>query len=199
MRPRMEGLPMIVDMFCVLVVLLFLVLGLFSGFLKQAVRLAALLGAFLLASPVLGWVRGRLSGVLDVERVPWNMLLPVLAWVAAYFALLLAGLLLLRVLRGAAPAVSGPDRALGGLLGMLKGGLIVYVAVTVVLFFEKPLESISLEASRDLRRSRVAAVVKEGNPLLEWMREVQERVRSIEERLTITREAGAGPVLPTPL
>ena len=53
---------MILDIVCLFGILLFLVGGVISGFLRQVVRLVALLGAFLLVSPFSGVIRGFLAG-----------------------------------------------------------------------------------------------------------------------------------------
>jgi hypothetical protein len=172
-----RGGAMILDVVCLAGLLLFIVGGLLSGFLKQVVRLAALVGAFLLVSPVAGWIRGGVSVLFDVDRFPGNLALLVLAWLAGYVALRLAGFILLKILRGVVSSLSGPDRALGGLMGMVKGGVIVYVGVTVVLFFQEPLETRFPAASAELDRSRVVAMVGKSNPLLGWMREIEERLR----------------------
>lgn len=184
---------MILDVVCLAGLLLFVVGGLLSGFLKQVVRLVALVGAFLLVSPVAGWIRGWVSVLFDVDRFPGNLALLVLAWVAGYVALRLAGWILLKILRGVGSSLSGPDRALGSLLGMLKGGIIVYVGVTVVLLFQEPLEKRFPVVSAELGRSRVVAMVGQSNPLLGWMRDMQERLRAKDLRVTfsVLQDGGA--------
>jgi len=120
------------------------------------------------------------------------MLVMVLAWLAGYLAILLAGLILLRVVRGVTPAISGPDRALGGALGMLKGGLIVYVAVTILLLFQEPVKNVLPEASGEVGRSRVAEIVNIHNPLLGWMREVQGKIRRSDLGANLRALSGGG-------
>ncbi len=171
---------MILDIVCLFGILLFLVGGVISGFLRQVVRLVALLGAFLLVSPFSGVIRGFLAGKANVDDFPGNLLVLVLAWLAGYLILLVTGMLLLRVVRGVTSSISGSDRAMGGLIGMLKGGLIVYALVTVLLFFQDPFRKFVPEASGEMKESRVVNIVKENNPLMDWMEELQERIREID-------------------
>jgi len=171
---------MILDVLCLAAVLLFLVAGVISGFLRQAVRLAAFLGAFLLLSPVAGAIRGLLARRMDVDGFPGHFLVLGLGWLAGYLLLLLAGMLVLRAVRAATSSIRVPDRILGGALGALKGGLIVFGAVTALLLFDEPIGKFLPEFAQEMKTSRVAAALRGNNPLLEWMQGVESRVREMD-------------------
>ena len=144
---------------------LFLVLGILSGFLKQVVRIVALVGAFLLLSPLTNWIRGNLSGTIDVETFPGSLLTMGLAWLLGYLLILLAGMILVRILRGSSRTLSILDRILGGALGALKGALVAYFLICVLLLFEDPLREHVPELPRQLEASRVARFVRDHNVL----------------------------------
>jgi len=175
---------MIVDIACLVCIALFFLAGLFSGFLKQVVRIVALLSAFLALSPVSHGVRGVLSGKVDVATFPGNVLVVVLAWFAVYVAVLLMGKILLRVVRGANPSIGVSDRFLGGMFGAVKGGLIVFVLVWFVLFVEDPVSKLLPEFSRELKCSRVALFVKTHDLLFFWVRKIEDKVRETEGHLS---------------
>jgi len=52
--------------------------------------------------------------------------------------------------------------------------------VTVLLFFQDPFRKFVPEASGEMKESRVVNIVKENNPLMDWMEELQERIREID-------------------
>jgi uncharacterized membrane protein required for colicin V production len=175
---------MIVDIACLVCVALFFLAGLFSGFLKQVVRIVALLSAFLMLSPVSHGVRDLLSGKVDVTAFPGNVLVVMLAWLAGYVAVLLMGKILLRVVRGANPSLGVSDRFLGGMFGAVKGGMIVFVLVSFVLFLEDPVSKLLPEFSQELKCSRVALFVKQHDLLSPWVRKLEDKVKETEVHLS---------------
>ncbi len=176
---------MILDIVGLVFVALFLVGGVLSGFLRQVVRLVALLGAFLLLSPLTGLVRGLLSGKVDMQVFPGNALTLLLGWLLGYLAIIVAGSILLRIVRGSSKTISGLDRVLGAALGTLKGGLIIYAVICVLLFFEKPMEKLLPELIEEMNRSRIAAFSGEHNLLSPWMESIEKRLREHEFNVSL--------------
>lgn len=153
------------DLICLAFTALMLLLGILSGFLKQIVRILALVGAFLLASPVSRHVAPLVSRWIEGNPPAVDLVSLVLAWIGSYILLALGGGLLVRILRGASQGVRTLDRFTGGLLGALKGVLVVYLAVSVLLLFRQPVGETLPGLRQTLRESRVAAFVDEHNLL----------------------------------
>ena len=111
--------------------------GLLRGLLFEVMTLAGWLIAYTVAylySPeVLAWLPPEVKGSGNTVLIGPGML-PLLAFVLCFFAVLIAwGLLaqMLRVLLRATP-LSGIDRLLGACFGLLRGGLLLMVLALVV-------------------------------------------------------------------
>lgn len=151
------------DFICLVFVLAFLVLGLFSGFLSQVVRIAALVGAFLLAYPARSYTKLLLAKWMDVGTLSADFLSLFLAWVACYIALILIGTLLVKIVRGSSESIKFLDRILGGGLGAAKGFLIVYLIACALVLLREPLQKLMPERLLDLEASRLARFAEEHN------------------------------------
>jgi uncharacterized membrane protein required for colicin V production len=156
---------MAVDIFCLAFVFIFLVLGLFSGFLAQVVRILALVGAFVLAHPASSCTRPLLTRWMDVATLMGDLLSLFLAWVAGYIAILLIGKVLVRIIKGSSGSIDFLDRILGGLLGAAKGFLIVYLMACVLVLLRAPLDKLIPDKYPDLKKSRLAAFAEQHNVL----------------------------------
>ena len=151
------------DILCVVFVLAFLILGLLSGFLAQVVRIAALVGAFLLASPASSYSRPFLMKWMDVETLLGSLLSLFLAWVACYIALILIGTILVKIIRGSSESIKFLDRIMGGGLGAIKGFLIVYLIACALVLLRDPLQRLIPDKYLDLKTSRLAVFAEQHN------------------------------------
>lgn len=114
------------DVSVIAIIALSAVFGIFRGFVKEALSLIAWVSSF--------WVATRYAPVLASH---WEGAIshPNLRLALAFLLLLLAVLvvgfvltaLVVRLVR--ASAVSGPDRALGGVFGLLRGVVIVTIVI----------------------------------------------------------------------
>lgn len=156
---------MYVDIICLALMALLFVLGVISGFLSQIIRIAALVAACLLASPLSPYAEDLLMKKIEVDSGLGHMLSLFLAWLASYVVLILIGAIVARIIRGSSKSLKFLDRVLGGVLGGLKGALIVYLAVCAILVFQKPLEKFISPDYLELKGSRLAAFARDNNIL----------------------------------
>jgi len=154
---------MALDIVCVVFVLAFLILGLLSGFLSQVVRIAALVGAFLLAYPASTYSKTLLAKWMDVETLIGDLLSLFLAWMACYLALILIGTILVKIIRGSSQSIKFLDRILGGGLGAIKGFLIVYLIACALVLLRDPLQKLIPDKYLDLKTSRLAVFAEQHN------------------------------------
>jgi len=151
------------DIVCMVFVLAFLILGLLSGFLSQVVRIAALVGAFLLASAASSYSRSLLAKWMNVETLLGDLLSLFLAWVACYIALILIGTVLVRIIRGSSQSIKFLDRVMGGGVGAFKGFLIVYLIACALVLLREPLKELIPNQYPDLSTSRLAVFAEQHN------------------------------------
>ncbi len=151
-----------VDLGALIVVLFNLLMGLIRGFVWQLVRLGALVAALCLArygsADAAVWIHDTFPVGSPADRI--------LAYFVIFFAVFLAGTLLAFLLRGvlATLRLRSFDRLLGALLGAVKGGAIVVVAVLLLSRLRGvPALQEELAASHAARLS--AAVVERIDPL----------------------------------
>ena len=156
---------MIVDIICLTFIALFFLSGLRSGFLNQFVRITAILGAFFLLSPIDFWVRKSLAGRVEVDKFPGDLLCLVLAWLLGYLCILLAGMILLRIVRGSPRSPTGTDRFLGGVLGALKACVIVYFVIGVLLLFKGTIQKYTPNMALEFKDSKITTFVEQHNVL----------------------------------
>ena len=188
---------MYIDILFLALVGLLLVLGLISGFLSQILKIIALVAASLLASPLSPYARGLLANWVEVDTLFGDVLSLIVAWIGCYLVLVVAGKILIRLIRGSSTSLKSLDRILGGLLGGFKGALIVYLLVCVVLFFGKPLEQVVPAEYLDLKDSRVAAFAKEFNvvslldlPDVDKLQELAAGFENDEKRKALLNDPG---------
>jgi uncharacterized membrane protein required for colicin V production len=153
------------DIVCLVFVAAFLVLGLLSGFLSQIVRIAALVGAFVLAHPASSYTKPLLTKWMDVDTLAGDLLSMFLAWVGCYIVLILAGTILVKIIKGSSESIKFLDRILGGGLGAAKGFLIVYVIACALVLLRDPLQELIPNKYLDFETSRLAAFAEEHNIL----------------------------------
>jgi len=205
---------MYIDIICLALMSLLFVLGLISGFLSQVIKIAALVAACLLASPLSPYAKELLMKKMEVDSLFGDMLSLFLAWLASYVVLIIVGSIIARIIRGSSKSLKFLDRVLGGALGALKGALIVYLVVCAILMFREPLESIVPSEYLDLEESQVAAFAKDNNiltrldlPSAESLKEIPaarnlgEIVNALgneEQKEALARDPGVKKILRTP-
>lgn len=167
------------DILCVALVATFLVLGLLSGFLSQIVRLAALVGAFLLAYEARAYTKPILVKWMNADSLAVDLLSLFLGWLACYILIVLIGTVIARIIKHSSGSIKLLDRVLGGALGSAKGFLIVYLTACALVLLREPIERHVPKKYIDLQGSRLAAFAGEHNlfsrigvPYLEDLREL---------------------------
>lgn len=116
------------DFVVIAAVVISALLALARGLIREVIALAAWIAALVLAF--------TLAGPLADQFRSWNLspaVLQVLAFVAIFFAVLLAGGIIAALLSGAVRAIGlgWLDRLLGGAFGVLRGVLLVLVGILV--------------------------------------------------------------------
>lgn len=151
---------MSLDLVAIGLVVLFALVGGLTGAWAQVVRIVALVGA---------WWTGRFLGLRYGPLLAKEAGLPPLAGVVLlamalgfllFVIVTVVGRWILRKLRegkGPGPA----DRAAGVLLGAVKSGLAVWLVVSVLVVFEKPVAGLGWKV--DTRRSEVATLARRYN------------------------------------
>lgn len=157
---------MIVDIVCAALVLLLALFGYFSGFLRQLGKLLALVlglvAAFTLAEPVGDMVATSFDLSLFITRS--------LAFLLIFFVVTM----ILRILwnavtrnRGSSESPSRlADRLLGALFGALKGVLLVYVALSLLIYAGPHLGRHGAALAREMKKSSVARAIGDDNILV---------------------------------
>lgn len=132
-----------IDLTCLGVVVLAAIAGTFAGVVSQVGRLAALAAGWLGARHL----GPRLAPLLQ-GRVPAFAAHP-LASLAAFIACTVAALVVIRVLLVLTPlrraAGGGTDRALGALLAAAQAALVVWVGLSALAVWGKPIRAGGLE------------------------------------------------------
>ncbi len=153
---------MTLDLVALGVVGLFAGVGAFTGAIGQLLSLVGLVGA---------WLTGRFVGLRFGPAVAAHFHVPAIVGVAGlslvlglvvFAAVALGGRAGVRRLRrGRGP--SAVDRSLGILVGATKGGALVWLLMSLVVFFDRPLKGSPLHL--DTRGSEVAVLARKGNLL----------------------------------
>lgn len=146
-----------IDIGALAVIALCVITGFARGFIWQLLRLATLVGGFLLARVLEPEVAPRLEHAFPSLGESGSR---VAAYFSVFFAVVLAGSLVAYLLRSALKALklSAFDRLLGALLGALKGVAIVVVAVLVLTKLPVP-ESFQEQLARSEAARLSASVV----------------------------------------
>jgi uncharacterized membrane protein required for colicin V production len=156
------------DLFAVVIAFVLAGLGYHAGALKQLNRLAGLVLAFFAAPTVAAvfkelWFQEVEPGQPLVE---WALL--GLAGVAVYALVAVVGFLVIRLLRLSSDELTRKDRVWGGLMGALKGALVVWLAAQSVLLIEEPLQKADPKDVLRLQRSALVEIVRDHPVALGW-------------------------------
>jgi membrane protein required for colicin V production len=153
-------------------VLCFAVIGLLSGFWRQAVRLGALVGAYLLSGPVGKPFGPMLSNSLGVSNIVGQVVGTGLAFIIIYMILSTIGWVFIRRRRrraeqeGMTQAVTKTvERVLGAGLGAAKALAIIYLLLCVVVLAEEPIKKRAPKLAQVLQASHLAGFARNHNVL----------------------------------
>jgi membrane protein required for colicin V production len=151
------------DQAALVLVGLFSVWGIFTGFSRQVASSVAAIAAFAAAAPggrVLARpVAEKLGVTLTVGTVAATLLVLVVVWLLVRWALAAA---LRRLLAGDDGERRGLDRALGGLLGGGKTAAVIFMGVSAAVFLEGHL----------VMAGRRLSLTPKDSVLVRWAREV---------------------------
>lgn len=175
---------MLVDIIAVVLVLIFGYIGYRQGFLAQLIRIAGLVAAYFvarMATPGIAEFIARRAEISDI-------LAKAIAFGAVFFLVWLIFSLVAMSLRQKlgeeGPAFSFFQRGLGGLLGALKGALLVYVIVSLLLVGRQTSESLSMDLSGSIVAKEVAR-----HDLLQA--EILPRVRALGRMMELLHDENA--------
>ena len=130
-----------IDLAVLAVVLFFGALGLWSGAIRQLAHLGGLVAGWFSARPL-----GQLAGPLLAKKVAWPLLVTTLGCsFAAFFLVYVLTVLFLRVTlsRLLPSGEHGLFNRLGGFaLGAVKAAVLVFVLLSAVVLFDKPISSL---------------------------------------------------------
>ncbi len=168
------------DVLVAVIVVLFGLFGLVSGLLLQVLRLVATVGAVLVAirfsGPALAAWPSLLAGYPGLR----DFLFPATLFCGSYLVFALAGRLVVALFRRASPTLSVADRLLGGLVGLLKGAVLSYFLVSLLLSAQaevgRPMPALDPDVSwaASLVRTYSLGRVREWSGWPHWQRFVQD-------------------------
>ena len=134
------------DFGVIAIILLFLVRGIWVGFVRQLASLAALILGYLFAGRYYEQISPRLSAFIPSPQLCFLVTF-VLLFLAVFFGVLALGFVLKKVM--SVSLLGWFDRFMGGLFGLVKAGVIITVAFMVMsgmLADSNPLMANSLSA-----------------------------------------------------
>lgn len=120
-------------------VLIFFVFGVLSGLLFQVLRLASTVVSILLALSFTAPTMAAFPHIFSDYPQVRAFLFPAAIFCIAYVGFVLLASLIVRIFRKTSPVASSVDRLLGGLVGMVKGILLSYFLVSILLSVESEL------------------------------------------------------------
>ncbi len=149
---------------------IFALIGYFSGFARQMIRIAALVGAYLLAGALGRPLGGILARSLEVPHLIGRVLGSGLAFLLLYMIFSVVGWSILRKWRRKRdPEKDTGRRRWDGWAGLALGGaktfVMLYLVLCVVVLAEKPLARVSHKAGKMLSHSFMADMAREHNIL----------------------------------
>ncbi|MBI5243161.1 MAG: CvpA family protein [Elusimicrobia bacterium] len=153
---------MTIDLAILSLVLLSGLLGLASGAIKQAAHLIGMAFAYLAALPLAAALTPMLAQKLGYPPAAVKVGLSVACFSVLYGVGTFAALCALRKLAGDREK-SRLDRAAGFVLGAGKAGVVVFVMLSAVLFFEKPLVQALGKTPEKIEQSNIIALVRRHN------------------------------------
>lgn len=118
-----------IDLGVIAIILLFLVRGVWVGFVRQLASLAALILGYLFAGRYYEQISPRLSAVISSPQLSF-LVTYVLLFLAVFFGVMALGFVLKKVM--SLSLLGWFDRLLGGVFGLVKAGVVVSVGFMVL-------------------------------------------------------------------
>ncbi|WP_164856215.1 CvpA family protein [Lujinxingia sediminis] len=159
---------MTLDLIAGFVWLVLVALGWRSGALRQIVRIIAAIAVVIASSWVSPWIRDAVFDASGPATPGVEALSLLMAAVGIYVGVVLAGWLAVKILRTSSPTLGTVDRLAGAGLGGMKGLILVYFAVVLVVLIETPLTRYDPDNALGLREGRAAEFVRSHNVLAPW-------------------------------
>ncbi|TXD39686.1 CvpA family protein [Lujinxingia vulgaris] len=159
---------MTLDMIAGFVWVVLVALGWRSGALRQIVRIIAAIAVVIASSWISPWVRDAVFDAPGPATPGVEALSLLMAAVGIYVGVVLAGWVAVRILRATSQTLGKLDRLAGAGLGGIKGLILVYFAVVLVVLIETPLTRYDPDNALGLREGRAAEFVREHNVLAPW-------------------------------
>ncbi|WP_158542546.1 CvpA family protein [Lujinxingia litoralis] len=159
---------MTLDIVAAFVWVVLVALGWRSGALRQVVRIIAAVAVVAGSSSVSPFVRDTLFESSGPATPGVEALSLLLSGIFIYAGVVFAGWLAVRILRMASDTLGKLDRFAGAMLGALKGLILVYFAVVLVVLIENPLTEHDPDNALGLQGGRAATFVKAHNVLAPW-------------------------------
>jgi membrane protein required for colicin V production len=122
------------DLIVLGVILVFLLIGLFTGFLAQVLRLAATVGAAIVSMEFSGPI-AQSTTILADHPAAREVLFPLGVFMCAYLVLAILARLIVALFRKTS-TIGPADRLFGGLFGALKAAVLCYFLLSVMLATE---------------------------------------------------------------
>lgn len=159
---------MLVDTISGLLVALLTYLGWRSGLLRQVIRFGAIIAVFVVAPGVSPLIKSLVYSETGAASPGVEVKSLLIAAVVVYSTLVIAGWVLIRVIRFASNTLGCLDRVGGATFGAMKALLMVYLAVVLVVLLEGPLRESDPENKLRLREGHLTEFVNQHNVVAPW-------------------------------
>lgn len=154
---------MIIDLSIAGLIVLMILLGYFTGFTIQLIRIAAIIGAYLLAIPTGSLVAAFLARYLSMSPVVLSVICTVVCGLIIYIVLSVIASQLVKRLRDKSDTFSRIDHQLGAVAGGLKGLIVGYIALTALVFMVPSLSSALPQLPLEARQSVLTRFASKNN------------------------------------
>ncbi|MCA9523192.1 MAG: CvpA family protein [Myxococcales bacterium] len=154
---------MIIDGIAAGLILLAAIWGFFSGLAKQLVRIAAIVAAYLLAVPSGHYAASYLGQHVSTSYALLRVGATLLLGLTYYIVLSVVGTQIFKRIDEKSETFSKIDRRLGALAGGLKGGLLAYLALTILVFALPSLRRSQPLLAKEAEASMLTRLASESN------------------------------------
>jgi len=156
------------DIFAIILAIILIGLGYYSGAITQVSRLVGVVLAFVAAPTVAAVFKEIQYGSADLQQplLEWGLLVG--AAVVIYLAVALLTWLGVKWMRLASEELTRKDRLVGSLLGGLKSVLIIYLAASSLLLIEASLRKADPDDSLRVQHSSVLDTVRDHQVVVPW-------------------------------
>src|SRR5690554_49462 len=168
MSSRVVTNTMTVDIIAIFLIALTIFLGWRKGAISQLGQIAAALLAVLGASYAAGPVREILFAESEWSQPSIEVTSLLIAGVSIYLSIAVAGWLLVRAMRAVSENLGRLDRLGGSVLGGVKGMLLIYFVLTLLVLLDAPMQRIDPSNAMALRGGSATTYVEDNNVLAPW-------------------------------